>query len=151
VFSNGLLWSEAMFHNQIEVLKERYRYVTYDHRDQGQSEVTESGYDIESLYHDAIVLIERLGCAPCHFVGLSMGGFIGLRVAVRRSDLLKSLILVETSADPEPRENVGRYRVLSFIARWIGLRLVAEMQLYESPGCRPRRDVLVYRKDYEHP
>ena len=126
IFSHGLLWSGHMFHDQIAVLKKQYRCITFDFRGQGQSEVTQSGYDIESLYTDAVVLIELLGCTPCHFVGLSMGGFVGLRVAIRRPDLLKSLILIETSSDPEPAENFSRYRMLNFIARWIGLRVVAD-------------------------
>src|SRR3546814_14028155 len=32
---------------------------------------------------------------------------------------------METSADPEPPENVPKYRKLNFIARWLGLGLVA--------------------------
>jgi 3-oxoadipate enol-lactonase len=126
VFSHGLLWSGYLFHNQIAVLKDRYRCVTFDFRGQGRSEVTASGYDIESLYADAVALIEALGCAPCHFVGLSMGGFVGLRLGIRRPDLLKSLTLMETSSDPEAKEAAGRYRMLSIVARWIGLRVVAD-------------------------
>jgi len=125
VFSHGLLWSGRMFYDQIAALKNRYHCIAFDFRGQGQSEVTQSGYDIEGLYRDAVSLIEALGCSPCHFVGLSMGGFIGLRVAIRRPDLLKSLILIESSSDPEPKENIGRYRMLNLVARWIGLGVVA--------------------------
>jgi len=125
VFSHGLLWSGHMFYDQIAVLKNRYRCIAFDFRGQGQSEVSQSGYDIESLYRDAVSLIEALGCSPCHFVGLSMGGFVGLRVAIRRPDLLKSLILIESSSDPEPKENISRYRILNLVARWIGLGVVA--------------------------
>lgn len=124
VFSHGLLWSGVMFKDQITALKELYRCITFDFRGQGQSEVTRSGYDIESLYADAVRLIEELKCSPCHFAGLSMGGFVGLRLAIRRPDLLKSLILIESSSDPEPPENIGRYRMLNAVARWMGLRLV---------------------------
>jgi pimeloyl-ACP methyl ester carboxylesterase len=67
-----------------------------------------------------------LGYFPCHFAGLSMGGFVGLRLAIRRPDLLKSLVLIESSSDPEPTENIGRYRMLNFVARWIGLGVVAD-------------------------
>jgi pimeloyl-ACP methyl ester carboxylesterase len=54
-----------------------------------------------------------------------MGGFVGLRIAIRRPDLLKSLILIESSSDPEPRKNIPRYRLLNLVARWIGLEVVA--------------------------
>ena len=126
VFAHGLLWSGRMFDNQVNALQDRYRCITFDFRGQGQSEVTESGYDIDTLSEDAAALIEALQCAPCHFLGLSMGGFAGLRLAIRRPALLKSLMLLETSADPEPEENLGRYRLFNFVARWLGLRLVAD-------------------------
>ena len=125
VFAHGLLWSGRMFANQVNALKDRYRCVTFDFRGQGQSEVTKDGYDMDTLAADAVALIKELGCAPCHFLGLSMGGFVGMRLAIRHPDLVEALILLETSADPEPQENVGRYRTLSFIARWFGLRFVA--------------------------
>ncbi|SHI88706.1 Pimeloyl-ACP methyl ester carboxylesterase [Shimia gijangensis] len=121
VFSHGLLFSGAMFEAQVEHFSKTYRCITFDHRGQGQSEVTDSGYDIDTLTDDASALIEKLGVGPCHFVGLSMGGFVGMRLAARRPDLLKSLILLETSADPEPEENHGKYKKLNFVARWIGL------------------------------
>jgi 3-oxoadipate enol-lactonase len=48
-----------------------------------------------------------------------------MRLAIRRPHLLKSLILLETSADPELTENISRYRTLAWIARWLGIGLVA--------------------------
>ncbi len=124
VFAHGLLWSCRMFDDQIAALKDRYRCIAFDFRGQGKSEVTRDGYDMETLYEDAAALIEALDCAPCRFVGLSMGGFIAMRLAARRPDLIKSLILLETSADPEPSENIPKYRQLNFIVRWLGPGLV---------------------------
>ncbi len=124
VFSHGLLMNGAMFADQVANLKSRYRCITYDHRGQGKSQVTDDGYDMETLAGDAARLIEALDAAPCHFAGLSMGGFIGMRLAIERPELLRSLILLETSADPEP--NGFKYRILNFIARWFGLGLVID-------------------------
>ena len=125
VFAHGLLWSGRMFDAQVRALGGRYRCVTFDFRGQGGSEVTRGGYDMDTLAEDAAELIHTLGCAPCHFAGLSMGGFIGMRLAIRHPELLRSLMLLETSADPEPRENVPRYTLLALVARLFGLRLVA--------------------------
>lgn len=127
VFAHGLLWSGRMFDAQVASLSGRYRCVTFDFRGQGRSEVTADGYDMDTLADDAAALIEALGCAPCHFVGLSMGGFIGMRLAARRPELIHSLVLMETSADPEPAENAPRYRMLGGIVRALGrlgMRLV---------------------------
>ncbi|WP_127111839.1 alpha/beta fold hydrolase [Shimia sediminis] len=122
VFSHGLLFSGEMFEAQVAHFSAQgYRCITFDHRGQGQSGVTEDGYDMDTLTEDAAQLIAHLGVSPCHFAGLSMGGFVGMRLAVRRSEVLKSLILLETSADPEPEENRSKYLKLNFVARWIGL------------------------------
>ena len=126
VFAHGLLWSGRMFDHQVGALKNRFRCITFDFRGQGKSGVTKTGYDMDTLTEDAAGLIEALQCAPCHFLGLSMGGFVGMRLAIRHPDMIRSLILVETTADPEPEENKGRYRLLNFIARWFGLGLVAD-------------------------
>ncbi|MCP4317383.1 MAG: alpha/beta fold hydrolase [Hyphomicrobiales bacterium] len=124
VFSHGLLMNGEMFAAQVAALKGKYQCITYDHRGQGQSAVTEDGYDMETLMEDAAGLIEALDAAPCHFVGLSMGGFVGMRLAARRPELLCYLTLIETSAEEEPKENQPRYRLLNFVARWIGLKVV---------------------------
>ncbi len=125
LFSHGLLMSSAMFEGQVATLAPRYRCIAYDHRGQGRS-ADRGGriHTIEENYRDAASLIEMLGIAPCHFVGLSMGGFVGMRLAARRPDLLRSLVLLDTSADPEPRENIGRYTLLNAIASWFGIGLV---------------------------
>jgi len=122
VFSHGLLFSGEMFEAQVAHFAAKgYRCITFDHRGQGKSGVTEDGYDMDTLTEDAAQLIAHLGVGPCHFAGLSMGGFVGMRLAARRPELLKTLILLETSADPEPQENVPKYHRLNFVARWIGL------------------------------
>lgn len=124
VFSHGLLMSGDMFSEQVKALSTRYRCICYDHRGQARSEVTPTGYDMDSLTADAAALITHLGAAPCHFAGLSMGGFVGMRLAIHYPELLQSLILMDTSADPEPEQNRGPYRRLAFIGRWFGFRPV---------------------------
>jgi len=125
LFSHGLLWSHRMFEPQAQHLRDRYRCIGYDHRGQGQSEVPrEPSVSIESLTEDAIELIETSNLAPCHFVGLSMGGFVGMRLAARRPDLVRSLVLMATAADEEPAANLPRYRLLAWVTRLFGVRAV---------------------------
>jgi pimeloyl-ACP methyl ester carboxylesterase len=126
VFSHGFIWSCRMFDKQVEALKDKYRIIAYDHRGQGKSSLPKNGYDIDNITNDAIRLIEKLDLGPVHFVGLSMGGFVGMRIAIRRPDLIRSLILIETSAGAEPKENIPGYKRLNFVARWISLRLVVK-------------------------
>jgi pimeloyl-ACP methyl ester carboxylesterase len=126
VFSHGLLMSADMFREQVRFLSPRYRVVAYDHRGQGRSDRNARGHDMDTLAADAAALIEALGLAPCHFAGLSMGGFVALRLAARRPELLRSCILLETSAEPEPPQNVFRYRMLSWALRLFGTGAVTD-------------------------
>jgi 3-oxoadipate enol-lactonase len=142
VFAHGLLWSGRMFRAQVAAFSDRYRCVTFDFRGQGESEVTADGYDMDTLAEDAAGLIAALDLAPCHFAGLSMGGFIGMRLAARRPELLRSLILMETSADPEPAENIPKYRRLLMAARWVGLRPLAGQVMPIMFGATFMRDPL---------
>ena len=122
VLSHGLLWSGHMYHKQVDYFKDRYRIITYDHRGQGRSELTAQGYDMDSLFQDAVALIEKLELGPVHFGGLSMGGFVAMRLAARRPDLVKSLILMETSAQPEP--NKFKYNLLKTVVKIFGVNSV---------------------------
>jgi 3-oxoadipate enol-lactonase len=123
LFSHGLLWSARMFAPQVAALRDRHRCVSYDHRGQGRSQFPRTPIiSIETVYEDAVALIEAMDLAPCHFVGLSMGGFVGQRIAARRPELLRSLVLIDTADTPEPRKSAVKYGLLCAVARVGALR-----------------------------
>ncbi|MBV8757274.1 MAG: alpha/beta fold hydrolase [Deltaproteobacteria bacterium] len=150
VWSHGLLWGTELFEPQIAALRGRYRCVAWDHRGQGRSAPDHRHtIDMELVWQDALCLIERLQLGAVHFVGLSMGGFTGLRMAARRPALVKKLVIIESSAQPEPIENVGRYRLLSAVNRVIGSgvtkKRVAQIMLGKTILADPRRTADVER------
>lgn len=122
-FAHGCLLSGRMFDGVIAELRDRYRCVAFDFRGQGRSELARSGYDMDTLAGDTAELIRQLGCAPCHFVGFSMGGFVGMRLAADHPELLRSLTLVGTTAAPE--RNKFKFRALRWAASLLGCRAVA--------------------------
>lgn len=102
VLSHSLFFDREMFVHQIEGLSKHIRVITYDHRDQGKSARSElESVDMDTLTDDAAALIEALDIAPCFFAGNSMGGFIALRLAARRPDLLKGCIVLGSSGELE--------------------------------------------------
>lgn len=124
VFSHGLLWNSTLFSPQIAVLKNRYRCVAYDHRGQGRSaDDIGRAISMETVTEDAVALIEKLGLGPVHFCGLSFGGIVGMRLAVGRPDLIRSLVLLDTTADEEPYKL--KYKAMTAVARLFGVRFVA--------------------------
>ena len=115
LFIHGFMMNCHMYDQQVEALQDRYRCILFDLRGQGASEVAEKGYGIYDLVDDTAELIEQLECAPCHVVGLSMGGHIAMRLAKRYPELVRSLILISTSSAAESRSDARNFKLLGFI------------------------------------
>lgn len=124
VMLHGLLFSHRMFDAQVDALESRFRCVRMDFRGQGESEVTSSGYDLGTLADDVIALVEHLDTGPVHLLGFSMGGMVAQRVALKRPDLLRSLVLMNTSAEREKASSRPRFALLNLAARFLGLEKV---------------------------
>jgi pimeloyl-ACP methyl ester carboxylesterase len=120
VFSHGLLMDHTMFEPQRAAFEKQYRVIAYDHRAQGQSEDIGRGYDMSTIADDAALLIRALKAAPCHFAGLSMGGFAGMRVAAHHPELIRTLTLMNTTATREKLPNRLRYNFLAQMVKIIG-------------------------------
>ena len=122
VFGHGLLFSGWMFHPQVAALKDRYRCITVDWRGQGQTPASPDGKaDMDSLLGDLVALLDHLGLESVHYAGLSMGGFVGMRLAARHPGRVRSLVLLDTSAGPEDPGKVSQYRLLARVYRVLGI------------------------------
>jgi pimeloyl-ACP methyl ester carboxylesterase len=78
------------------------RYVIrYDHRDTGRSTrfpIGVPGYSGTDLMNDALGVLDVLAVPAAHLVGISLGGALGMRIAVRHPERVLSLTLMSTSA-----------------------------------------------------
>jgi 3-oxoadipate enol-lactonase len=86
--------------NQLPVFGAHHRVLAVDLRGFGQSSkpTAPGSYKIECFADDLIGVIEKLGVAPIHYVGSSLGGYIGQAIAIRRPELLRSLVLCHTAS-----------------------------------------------------
>lgn len=121
VFSHGLLMDHTMFEAQRAAFESRYRVIAYDHRGQGNSSDPGTGYDMDTIAEDAAALIQALNAAPCHFAGLSMGGFAGMRLASRHPQLIRTLTLMNTGAGKEGTLDRVRYGFLAQLVKLVGI------------------------------
>lgn len=90
------------------------RMITLECRGHGASQAGQ-GFSIATFADDLVALIERLELAPVIVGGISMGAAVASRIAVRRPDLVRALVLARpawvTEAAPvnmRPNAEVGR-------------------------------------------
>ncbi|HYL92916.1 MAG TPA: alpha/beta hydrolase [Alphaproteobacteria bacterium] len=140
VFSHGLLMDHTMFEPQRAAFESKYRVIAYDHRGQGQSADPGWGHDMDMLALDASALVRTLGAAPCHFAGLSMGGFVGMRLAARHPGLVRTLTLMNTGARKENPGTRLRYGTMARIASIFSIAPFVPVAVKELFGHSTRHD-----------
>lgn len=79
---------------QVRRFSRDYRCVTYNARGYPPSAVPadEAAYSYESQRDDVVRLLDALGVDRAHLVGLSMGAYTGLQVALAYPDRVRSLV-----------------------------------------------------------
>jgi 3-oxoadipate enol-lactonase len=96
--SHSLATDLSMWDPTVPALSDRFRVLRYDTRGHGTTDAPSGAYRLEQLADDAQALLETLGIARTHWVGLSMGGMIGQTFALRAPQLLASLALCDTAS-----------------------------------------------------
>ena len=98
VLSNSIGTTLHMWDGQIPALSRHFRVLRYDTRGHGASGVPAGAYSMDRLGRDVIELLDGLDIPRAHFLGLSLGGFIGQWLGVHAPDRIDRLILANTSA-----------------------------------------------------
>ncbi len=140
VFSHGYLMSHKMFAAQIDALKDHYRVIAYDHRCHGGSEVVKTEFGMYDLVDDAAALIDQLVGGPVHFIGMSTGGYVGVRLMLKRPALLKSAVLIDTGGGGEDAAGLRQYNLMLAVVRWLGVRPVFGRAIQMLMGEKFRTD-----------
>jgi 3-oxoadipate enol-lactonase len=102
VMSHSLACAISMWDEQAEALKSKYKVLRFDTRGHGASDAPAGAYTMDLLAEDLHGLLGALGVESPHFVGLSMGGMIGMTYALRHPGVFKSLVLCDTSSRVPP-------------------------------------------------
>ncbi|MGW6281264.1 3-oxoadipate enol-lactonase [Kribbella sp. NPDC055071] len=98
VLANSLGATLRMWEPQLEPLARSFRVVRFDTRGHGGSPVPPGPYTIDELADDVRELLDHLELEKVHYVGLSLGGMIGMRLAAQHPDRVDRLAVLCTSA-----------------------------------------------------
>ena len=83
------LWGEAL----LDGLAADFDVVVYDHRGIGSSTPVRAPFTIADLADDAALLIESLGWASAHVMGISLGGTVAQELVLRHPRRVRCLVL----------------------------------------------------------
>jgi len=102
VLSNSIGTSYHMWDGEVDALSQHFRVLRYDARGHGDSGVPAGAYSLDRLGRDVLEMMDALGIRRAHFLGLSLGGFIGQWLGIHAPQRIDRLILSNTAAQLGP-------------------------------------------------
>jgi 3-oxoadipate enol-lactonase len=164
VLIHALGVDHRMWEAQSRQLDDVCTVYSYDVRGHGLTDVPAGPYTLLDFAEDLAGLLDALGVAEAHLVGLSMGGIIAQQFAISWPDRVRSLVLADTASEynQEARRQLAeRARIVdergmapvveSIIGRWfteefqrtnpdsvnqIRISLIATMPMGYASSCR---------------
>src|SRR5436190_5371535 len=103
LFSHGFLMDHDMFEPQVAALSDEFRCIAWDERGFGRTAATHDFTYWDSA-DDALALLSHLGIDRAFLVGMSQGGFLSMRAALRAPERVLGLGLIDTQSGVEAEE-----------------------------------------------
>jgi pimeloyl-ACP methyl ester carboxylesterase len=94
---HGSLMDRTMFRPQARALADDYRVVAYDAR--ARTDRWQGPYDLSDLVEDCRVVMDAVGLDSAVLVGMSMGGFVAVRLALAYPERIDGLVLLDSTAE----------------------------------------------------
>ena len=98
MMSNSLGTTLHMWDGQMAVLAKSFRVIRYDSRGHGGSAADDGPYSIEQLGQDVINILDALGIEKTNWIGLSMGGMVGMWLLTHHGHRINRAVLANTGA-----------------------------------------------------
>jgi 3-oxoadipate enol-lactonase len=97
VLSGSLGTTLELWEPQLAALTPQFRVLRYDQPGHGRSELPEER-TVAAFAQEVLALLDELGLERISFCGLSLGGAVGMRLALDASERIDRLVLCCTSA-----------------------------------------------------
>jgi 3-oxoadipate enol-lactonase len=118
VLSHGFLMDADMFQPQVEALTPGQRIITWDQRGHGQTVSPLEPWTYWDSADDLAALLDHLGVRRAVIGGMSQGGFVSLRFALRHPQSTAGLVLIDTQSGTEDPAKAAQYDLMHDV--WTG-------------------------------
>lgn len=98
VFLNSLGSDLRIWQELVPTFTDRFRVILYDKRGHGLSDAPPAPYRMDDHADDLLALLDGLQVRSAILIGLSIGGMIAQRIAVRAPERVAALVLCDTAA-----------------------------------------------------
>lgn len=123
VLSNSLGTTRELWERQLPALAEHFRVLTYDHPGHGSSPLPEPPCTVESLAQGLLGLLDQLEVERVSLCGVSLGGMVGMALALRAPERVERMVLACSSAYVGPPE---QWRERARVVRTEGVEAIAD-------------------------
>jgi pimeloyl-ACP methyl ester carboxylesterase len=97
VMIHGAQGDQTMFAGLAATFRPRFKVLTFDQRGSGLSDKPDMPYSVAMLADDTAALMDHVGFADAHIIGVSMGGMIAQALAAHYPDHVRSLVSIMSS------------------------------------------------------
>jgi pimeloyl-ACP methyl ester carboxylesterase len=123
---HGLMTAGYSWRYVVAPLSERFTLYVLDMVGSGHSQMVDAAYPPDALADFIGEFMDHLGIAGCPVVGNSLGGYLCMRLALRRPDAMSRLVNVHSPATAMPRFYAlrmalalpGSFRLLRGLVHW---------------------------------
>lgn len=142
VLSPSLGTAMALFDAQVASLGAQCSILRYDPRGHGASDVPPGDYSLDRLGRDVVELLDHVGIARAHFLGVSLGGMTGQWLGYRVPERIERLILANTSAYMGPPSGWAE-RIATVRQHGMAAMTDAVLERWFTPGFRTEQPAKV--------
>lgn len=146
VLMHSFLCDATMWRHQVEPLTNAgWRVISIDMRGHGQSGPSLQPFSVYDLADDVVAVLDDVAAREAVWCGLSIGGMMSLRAALRHPDRVRALVLADSDGGAEQPITKAKYVAMGAIQRAVGPKplFAAVDKLFFSPTTRRDRPDLV--------
>jgi 3-oxoadipate enol-lactonase/4-carboxymuconolactone decarboxylase len=132
---NSIGCDMGLWDRVVPQLTPRFRVLRMDTRGHGASDAPAGDYGLDDLADDALAVLDAADAPRAAVCGVSLGGMIGMTLALRAPDRVPALVLACTSAQMDP----AAWQTRIDTVRAQGLAAIADMAMERFFSARFRR------------
>ncbi|MDR5832698.1 alpha/beta fold hydrolase [Caballeronia sp. LZ034LL] len=137
VFIHQLAGDLSVWDQMAGYFRNDFTVLRYDLRGHGETTASPDSFTIDDLADDLAELLDRLGAPSAHVVGLSIGGMVAQKLAIRHPDKVATLTVAGAPAFiPDDARPVFAQRAASVRENGTASIVEATLERWLTPGFR---------------